>query len=245
MDTKSVRFESDFEQGGFTAVPNVVLTDAGLSAQARLTYALLRFYAWQDEACWPGQDRMASMIGCSDRSIRRHIEELALSGLVRVERRGFGRTNRYVLTRADRTPVSALDRTPVSALDRTPVSGLIEEDSVEENTVKNRGENVRVIFDHWREKLIHPNAKLDRSRRSKIEARLKDGYTVDDIKRAIDGCAASAWHMGLNPSNKKFDDIALICRDATKLEGFMAEVSGGVAAGDWGKLLEGGSNGSN
>lgn len=97
---------------------------------------------------------------------------------------------------------------------------------------------MREVFDYWRQKLIHPNARLDSNRRNKIAARLKDGYTVEDLKTAIDGCAASSWHMGQNPSNKKFDDIALICRDASKVEGFMVETN---AAGvdNWDRLLDG------
>jgi hypothetical protein len=84
--------------------------------------------------------------------------------------------------------------------------------------------------------MVHPRAKLDSTRRSKIAARLKDGYTVAELKAAVDGCAQSVWHMGENPSNKKFDDISLICRDASKVESFIAglEVQ---AAGDWDKLL--------
>lgn len=235
MEEKSVRFESDFEQGGFTACPNVVLTNAELSIQARLTYCMLRFYAWQGEDCWPGQDLLCRLIGCSPRSLRYYIQELELARLVRVERRGMGRTNRYVLIVPDWQPAAALDRQPVAALDRQPVAGPIEEDSKEEDT-KETG--VREVFDYWREKLIHPNARLDSNRRSKIAARLKDGYTVEDLKSAIDGCASSSWHMGQNPSNKKFDDIALICRDASKVEGFMA---GTTAAGvdNWNRLLDG------
>jgi hypothetical protein len=243
MEAKSVRFESDFEQGGFTAVPNFVLADAALSVQARLTYALLRFYAWQDESCWPGQKALSELIGCSERSLRAYLTELAVRDLVRVERRGMGLTNLYILVASDRKPASGQDRQRASDQDRQPASGPVEEDSVKEDSITSHqlGEQIREVFDHWRTKMIHPRAKLDSSRRSKITARLKDGFSVEDLKLAIDGCAASAWHMGENPSNKRFDDIALICRDAQKVEGFMV-VDGSMGSGNnWDKLLEGGN----
>lgn len=233
MDDKSVRFESDLEQGGFTAVPNVVLVDAELSVQSRLTYAMLRYYAWQSEDCWPGQKTLSGLLGCSERSLRVYVQELSEAGWVRVERRGLGRTNRYVLTVPDGYIVAGLDRKPASGLERKPASGPIEEDSVEEDSVTT---GVREVFDYWRDKMIHPRAKLDSTRRSKIAARLRDGFTVDELKQAVDGCAESAWHMGDNPSSKKFDDIALICRDASKVESFIAGRES-QAAGDWDKLL--------
>lgn len=57
---------------------------------------------------------------------------------------------------------------------------------------------------------------LDGARRRKISARLRDGYTVADLTRAIDGCWLSAWHM----ENKQWD-VALICRDAAHVDRFI------------------------
>lgn len=79
------------------------------------------------------------------------------------------------------------------------------------------------VFEHWRAAMKKTKAvKLDAKRKGKIRARLKDGFTVDDIKKAIDGCASSAFHMGDNPNGRKHDDLELICRDGTKLESFMS-----------------------
>ena len=40
---------------GFTMVPNVVLTKPELSVGAKLAYAMVLKYAWQDNYCFPGQ----------------------------------------------------------------------------------------------------------------------------------------------------------------------------------------------
>jgi hypothetical protein len=76
------------------------------------------------------------------------------------------------------------------------------------------------VFAHWQDVMNHPKARLDRKRRAAIASRLKDGYTVDDLKRAVDGCRASAWHQGKNKDGKIFDDVELICRNAVNVERF-------------------------
>lgn len=83
------------------------------------------------------------------------------------------------------------------------------------------------IFDYWVEKMGKTStAKLTSDRKAKIRARLKEGYTVADIKQAIDGCSASPFHMGDNPNGKTYNDLELICRNGSKLEGFMEITSG-------------------
>jgi hypothetical protein len=56
-----------------------------------------------------------------------------------------------------------------------------------------------------------------------IEKRLKDGYTVETIKLAIDGCKKDAFSMGQNDRGKPYNDIELICRSAKKLDEFLEE----------------------
>lgn len=79
----------------------------------------------------------------------------------------------------------------------------------------------KAIFDYWKEKLGHPQARLDEKRRRRIEWALRQ-YDEPLIRKAIDGCAASAWHRGDNPDRKVYDDVALILRDAEHLERFAA-----------------------
>jgi len=67
----------------------------------------------------------------------------------------------------------------------------------------------------------HSKAKLTKDRTDKIRERLKEGYTVEDIKKAIDGCRASPHNMGDNERKTVYDDIELICRKGSKLEYFI------------------------
>lgn len=81
-------------------------------------------------------------------------------------------------------------------------------------------EGVLRIFDHWRQKLS-PKAKLSPKRKRLILARLGDGYSPEDLCRAIDGCAVSPFHNGENPTGTKYHELTLILRDAEHVDAFM------------------------
>ena len=74
------------------------------------------------------------------------------------------------------------------------------------------------IFEYWQRVMNHPGAKLDDSRIRVITKALKM-YSTEDVKKAIDGCASSEWHM-----NSKQDNLGLILRNAEKIEGFIARL---------------------
>lgn len=81
---------------------------------------------------------------------------------------------------------------------------------------------VQSVFDHWFSVMGKgATTKLSTKRRKVIASRLVDGYSVEDIKSAIDACHASPWHMGQNDRQTVFNDIELICRTPEKLDGFL------------------------
>jgi Helix-turn-helix domain len=82
---------------GFTQVPNFVLTKEDISVGAKLAYAMLLKYAWQDTACFPGQTKLAEDMGSGERSVRRYLDELEKIGLLEIIQRGLGKTNLYRL----------------------------------------------------------------------------------------------------------------------------------------------------
>jgi len=84
---------------------------------------------------------------------------------------------------------------------------------------------VRTVFTYWQAVMNHPQAILDKKRQRAIAARLKEGHSVDKLKQAIDGCKASAWHQGQNDRHQVYDDIELICRDAKRVESFVARMA--------------------
>ena len=82
---------------GFTQVPNFILTEPHLSVGAKMAYAMLLRYAWQNDFCFPGQERLAGDMGAGKRSVIRFMAELEKAGYIDVKRRGLGQTNLYQL----------------------------------------------------------------------------------------------------------------------------------------------------
>lgn len=80
---------------------------------------------------------------------------------------------------------------------------------------------VAEIFECWKETMNHPAAKLLPVRERAVAARLREGYSVEEIKKAILGCRSSDFHMGQNNAGAVYDDLTLICRNGAKLEFFI------------------------
>jgi hypothetical protein len=84
-----------FSQSGFTQVPNAVLKSDEISPGAKLAYTMLLSYAWHNDFCFPGQDRLGTDMGVSRRSANTYIKELNEKGFINVKRQGQGRPNLY------------------------------------------------------------------------------------------------------------------------------------------------------
>ncbi len=80
---------------GFTQVPNAILKSKEITPGGKMTYAMLLSYAWQNDYCYPGQERLGSDIGVTGRSVRTYLKELEGKGLLKIKQQGQGRTNLY------------------------------------------------------------------------------------------------------------------------------------------------------
>lgn len=90
------------------------------------------------------------------------------------------------------------------------------------------------VFSYWQKQRGHDRAKLDAKREKAIKARLNDGYSVEDLCRAVDGIVKSPHHMGQNKSSTVYDDIELICRTAVNVDKFArlaTATQGGMSPG--------------
>lgn len=86
----------------------------------------------------------------------------------------------------------------------------------------------RLVFDHWRTVMNSPHTNLSPDRKEVIIDRLREGWTVGELKYAIDGCASSNFHMGQNDRQAVYNQITIIFRDTEHVERFIryAEVKG-------------------
>jgi hypothetical protein len=102
-------------QGGFTQVPNFILKNPEISIGARMTYAMFLSYAWHNDFCFPGQDRLAEDMGMSRSRVTEFVGELEQAGLISIQRLGQGKTNNYTIHFPIKSPV---DR-PYETVDKT------------------------------------------------------------------------------------------------------------------------------
>lgn len=95
------------------------------------------------------------------------------------------------------------------------------------------GQQVAEVFSYWRDRRKEvlglgngPAARMTDKRAGKVRARLKEGYTVEDLKQAVDGLLGNDWHV-----QRGFTDLELICRDQAHVEQYMIWGKGDENAG--------------
>lgn len=156
---KTLVIEEQRLNKNFTQIPNEVLFYDKLTPQARLLYAILVSFAWFENECWPGQQRLAAAMGCSEKMVRKYLNELREHDLIEWKRRegAVGLTNVYFIRPIPKQVIeyfrarnesialvrnssSQLVRNSSSGLDRNSISGVVrnsssgEEYSVMKNT---------------------------------------------------------------------------------------------------------------
>src|ERR1700722_17494790 len=73
---------------GFTQVPNFILKDPKISVGAKIVYAMFLSYAWHNDSCFPGQERLAEDMGLTRVRVTQLTSELEAAGFVSIQRRG-------------------------------------------------------------------------------------------------------------------------------------------------------------
>lgn len=106
-----------------------------------------------------------------------------------------------------------------------PAVVVAEPPKAERRRTRRASQDVQDVFAYWQQVMGHHHAKLDDKRAKAIGARLSDGYTVADLRLAVDGCKQSPFHMGENDTKAIHDDIELICRNGPKVDGFIKRAS--------------------
>jgi hypothetical protein len=83
--------------------------------------------------------------------------------------------------------------------------------------------DVVAVFEHWRDIVWKGRAVLNDQRRARIAARLAEGFTVDDLKRAVDGASKDDWLMGRDEKARQggWRDVETVFRHAGQVERLM------------------------
>jgi hypothetical protein len=87
-----------------------------------------------------------------------------------------------------------------------------------------RADEVRAVYEHYREyhPRAHPKPTSKADEWTRIRARLTEGYSVDDLKLAIDGIHRSPFHSGENDRGEKYQDLKLAMRDSDQVAKLIA-----------------------
>jgi DNA-binding transcriptional ArsR family regulator len=203
---------------------------------------LLRIADHADNAgrCWPGEESLAEYTSQGDRTIRRHLVDLEAAGLLHRElvfrKEGRGRSYNGIFLHVDQPANLAARTSDVQPAISDASTGQMEHVQpaksdialIREPTTEPRGTNSNVdsspdpvvdLFDFWKASTgRNGGTVLTPGRRSAVRARLDEGRTVAEVRRAIANVAASPFHQGKNSNKRRHDDLTLICRNGEKLE---------------------------
>lgn len=89
--------ENETLRAGFAALPYIVMDDLRLTLGARMTYAYLLKFAWQEGSTFVSQETLAKSMGLRRRQLQRYLKELQKSGYLIILRTDKRFTNTYIL----------------------------------------------------------------------------------------------------------------------------------------------------
>jgi hypothetical protein len=219
-----------------------------LSTGAKFLLVAIADVADGHGVAWCGRVLLAERCCCTPKTVSENMAKLEDAGLiVRRERRRLNgsRTSDWIVLApnaldrglmrdapADEFPATICELARGSGNKNTP--GQVtktgspdpSEEPLEESFPDGKPKNpVAEVFEYWRGRMS-PRARLTGDKRAKIKARLAEGYTVDQLKAAVDGCARSAFHMGRQPGQpQKHNSVDLIFRNGSNVERFEAMAS--------------------
>jgi len=106
--------------------------------------------------------------------------------------------------------------------DVNPTFVFSEKESPKISKKKNWKIEIDEVFDYWRKVMNRSRSKIDKKRISKLNAALEHGFSVDELKKAVDGAKKSPFHRGNNDRGVIYDSIDLIFRNPEKIEAFIS-----------------------
>lgn len=172
----------------YLVAPVAVLDTPHLTNTEKLVVLVLCSFADQHGRCHTSQVLLAERASLTARTITTVLDALINKGVIQAD--GAGVYLPFMDVFSTHTPCAREEAEPLAA----PADSPLEDD-------------IREVFDYWRDTLHHPQAHLTKVRRDKIARRLREGLSVHDAKRVIDACAASPFHCGANDGHKRYDTL--------------------------------------
>jgi len=205
----------------YAIIPADVRYATDIPPNAKLLFGEITALSNKHGYCFATNKYFADLYGVDVATISRWVSSLADAHFIRVEVDAKQGNSRKIFIQIT---VGGIDE-KINTYTQNSQEGIRKKIKTYNNTINSTSKEediCRVVFDAWSQVMKRPKAKYDLKRKKRIQARLSEGFTVEDLKQVPYGAAKSAWHMGENPTNTKYDDIDTIYRDATQVEKFLA-----------------------
>ena len=196
-----------------------------VSPAQKLVLLALANYADERGKCWPSIRTVSERTCLARRTVSRSLETLGKAGLVKSVTRsrddGSQSSNVYHLPiKKGRQPDTGGCHSAMGVCESDIPRGVTvacHEPSIEPSS--NHNSEIQDIVDHYRSK--HPRRgrqlKPGHADWKRIASRIKEGFSVADLKRAIDGNMMDQWHQ----QHAAGHTIEYIFRNTTKVEQFI------------------------
>lgn len=183
----------------------------------------------------PAVARLATYANCDRRTVQRHLRQLEADGWIAamgahpVDGRPDRAVTIYRLIPRGDTGAAPLENGATSEHERgdtamPPEPSIEPSSSVEVARTREASDPFLHCFAYWQERTGHQRARPTADLRRKFQARLAEGFTVDDVRTGIDGIAVNGY---VNERGVKHDDFELVVRNGEKLRLNIARASAG------------------
>lgn len=184
----------DIREKNWFWLENDLVDREDISGMEKLIYMLLARYTDKDGKCFPSQEKLCKITGIKDyRTIVKYLKQLEEKGLIEIQKTN-GKANIYYLKNIGKAPTKNVGTLP------TNFAGITIHN---EKDTKNNTQYIKEI----EEVVIHLNEKAgtkykpnSKNTTKHIQARIREGYTLEDFKIVIDK-KCSEW---LNTDMEKY-----------------------------------------
>jgi DNA-binding Lrp family transcriptional regulator len=194
-----------------------------IKGSKKLVLLCLADYTDENFECWPSSRRLAERCGLTRSAVRDNLRQLEAEGYIhRIERFVDGRQTSNTFKLGGVSPPAGGDGPPSGGYQPTDRGGASpvtpgnrqkepSEDVVEESSAKAEPKKSpsETVWSHYVAVMKPRRTALGKEERSVIQAALREA-SVDECLRAIDGCAASPFHMGENDRGRTYKTITHI-----------------------------------
>lgn len=202
----------DIREKNWFWLENDLVDREDITAMEKLIYMLLARYADKEGKCFPSQEKLCKVTGIKDyRTIVKYLKQLEEKGLIEIKKNN-GKVNVYYLKNITIPPTKNVGtknatanfaEEPPTKNVGTPPTNFAGITIHNEKDTKNNTQYIKEIDEvvkHLNEKAGTKYKSNSKSTTRHIQARINEGYTLEDFKTVIDK-KCSEW---LNTDMEKY-----------------------------------------